>query len=352
MPTAFPPRGSFDGVTGGGSASGGGGGGNGGWGDGSTAAATVPAAAAAASITAGGGCTRRNVLRAAVVVAGGAVGMATADRGAAGGPPPAATAATATTTAAGEAAAPLVPVAADYDAYAADYDALDGPSALSRAFGLDDARRSLVARARGDVLELAVGTGLNLPLYGPPPGASAMSVGGGGGGSGVGSDGDSGSGSGGEGGGSGRRPLVTSITGVDLSTGMLAVAARRASTTAIPVSLLAADATRTLPFPDASFDTILDTYSLCTFGAPAEALAEAARLLRPGGAVLLLEHVRSGWGLLGAYQDATAGAVAATSKGCMWNQDVQGAAATAGFRVVAETRYAGGTVAALELRLP
>lgn len=329
------------------------------WGDGAAAtAATAPPAAAIP--TAGGGWTRRRVLRAAAVAAGGVVGVAAAAgaaTAAAGGTPPAAVAEappTAGTAAGAEASAAVAspPTAAAYDAYAATYDALDGRSALSRAFGLDDARRSLVARARGDVLELAVGTGLNLPLYGPPssPGADTTGVAAPGDG---GDDGDGGGGGGGIGGG-GRRPPVTSITGVDVSTGMLAVAARRAATSPIPVSLIAADATRRLPFPAAAFDTILDTYSLCTFGAPAAALAEAARLLRPGGVVLLLEHVRSrsAWGAVGAYQDATAAAVAAASKGCVWNQDVGAAAVAAGFRVVADTRYAGGTVAALELRLP
>ncbi|GAB0490776.1 hypothetical protein MMPV_002014 [Pyropia vietnamensis] len=310
-------------------------------GDRRAAAGTV---SAATSTTCEHAWTRRRVLRTAAVAACGAVGVAAAAGGAACVHSPAvlAAAATASTATGGEAGPPPLPATADYDAYAATYDALDGPSALSRAFGLDDARRSLVARAHGDVLELAIGTGLNLPLYGPPPGAGTTGVG----------DMDGGGGSDDGGTGAGHRLPVTSITGVDVSTGMLAIAARRAAATPIPVSLRAADATRMLPFPDASFDTVLDTYSLCTFGAPAGALAEAARLLRPGGVVLLLEHVRSRWPPVGVYQDLTAGAVAAASKGCMWNQDVRGAATAAGFRIVTDTRYAGGTVAALELRLP
>lgn len=235
------------------------------------------------------------MLRVAALAAGGAVRVAAAGgdaAAAAGGPPPAAAAAapsTVATAAGGEAvsdAAPLPPAAA-YGAYVATYDALEGQSALSRAVGLDDARRAPVARARRHVLELAVGTGRDLFLYGPPLAAAGATgaAGPGGGGDGVG-----GGGGGGGVGGGGRRPPVTSITGVDVSTGMLAVAARRAAAAPILVSLIAADVTPWLPFPAAAIDTILDTYSLCTFGAPAAALAEAAWLLRPCGAVLLLER--------------------------------------------------------------
>jgi ubiquinone/menaquinone biosynthesis C-methylase UbiE len=145
------------------------------------------------------------------------------------------------------------------------------------------------------VLEVAVGTGLNLPLY--------------------------------------RWPAVTSLTGVDLSPGMLQQAARRVASDAVPgtrlvganggggggssarggrggvpVRLVQGDAAR-LPFPAATFDCVVDTFSLCVFEAPAAALAELARVLRPGGRLLLLEHTRSDNALLGVYQVCGFGAL-------------------------------------------
>jgi len=182
----------------------------------------------------------------------------------------------------------------DYNRYSAGYDDLDGGAAAD-ALGFADLRRALLALARGDVLETAIGTGLNLPQY--PRGGE-----------------------------------VGALTGLDVSEGMLGQAERKAPGAPFPVTLVRGDVAA-MPFPDAAFDTVVDTFSLCVFPDPAAAVREMARVLRPGGSLLLLEHTRSALPLLGAYQDATAGPVAATGKGCVWNQDVRALVAAAGLEV-------------------
>ena len=136
---------------------------------------------------------------------------------------------------------------------------------------------------------------------------------------------------------------------MDISGGMLAGAASRAEALRLcegprRLSLLQADAT-SLPFASASFDCVVDTFSLCVLDAAAgAALAEAARMLRPGGSVLLLEHSRSELPPLAAYQDATADAVAAGGKGCRWNQRVLELVAASGLRVISSQPALGGVL--------
>lgn len=119
-------------------------------------------------------------------------------------------------------------------------------------FLLGDARQWACARAQGDVLELAIGTGLNLPLY---------------------------------------RPGVR-LTGIELSPAMLTLAKQRAAEIDREVDLRLGDA-EALEFGDASFDTVICTYALCTIPDDRKAVSEAHRVLRPGGKLVLAEHVRS-----------------------------------------------------------
>lgn len=116
-------------------------------------------------------------------------------------------------------------------------------------------------RARGRVLEVAVGTGRNLAHYIP----------------------------------------AATVTGVDLSPAMLALAGRHAAELGRPVDLREGDAAR-LPFADDSFDTVVCALSLCSIPNPARAIAEMHRVLVPGGRLLLLDHVGSTWPPLYAAQ--------------------------------------------------
>lgn len=204
-----------------------------------------------------------------------------------------------------------------YDRSAAEYDALDG-GPLASALDFPALRSQLLAMARGGVLELAVGTGLNLPHY------------------------------------SWHTHQVTSLTAVDISDGMLDQARQRAAAMGLPAGLVtfqqgdAAD----LPFPPGSYDSIVDTFSLCTFDQPAAALKSAARLLRPQGRLLLLEHARSRHPLVGAYQDLTATTIARTGgRGCVWNQQVPEMVEAAGFEILSQEEHLGGLLVSLEARL-
>jgi len=115
-------------------------------------------------------------------------------------------------------------------------------------------REWIGARVEGRVLEVAIGTGRNLEHY----------------------------------------PPEVTVTGVELSPAMLAIARQHATDLGREVDLHEGDA-QTLPFQADSFDTVVSTLSLCTIPDPASAIAEMKRVLRPGGRLLLLDHVGSTW---------------------------------------------------------
>ena len=115
---------------------------------------------------------------------------------------------------------------------------------------LADSRPWVCAQATGHTLDVAIGTGLNLPFY----------------------------------------PAEVELTGTDLSPGMLGIAQTRARQLGRTVDLREADA-QALPFPDACFDTVVCTFSLCAIPDERRAVSEMTRVLRPGGLLLLADHI-------------------------------------------------------------
>lgn len=109
-----------------------------------------------------------------------------------------------------------------------------------------DGRSWACSQAAGDVLEVAIGTGLNLPHY----------------------------------------PRGITLTGIDLSPAMLAIACDRARALGVDADLREASADA-LPFPDASFDTVVCTVSLCNIPDDRGAIAEMYRVLRVGGSAVI-----------------------------------------------------------------
>lgn len=134
----------------------------------------------------------------------------------------------------------------------------------------DPVRARLIGQARGRVLEIGVGTGANLHMYDPA--------------------------------------VTTELVGVDFSPGMLAKA--RSKPCPVPLTLLEMDAQR-LEFADASFDTVLATCVFCTVPDPVQGLREARRVCKPGGRVLLLEHMRVDRPIIGPLMDLVDPLVAA-----------------------------------------
>ena len=117
-----------------------------------------------------------------------------------------------------------------------------------RLFG--DTRTWICRQASGQVLEVAIGTGLNLDFY----------------------------------------PADIRLTGVDFSPAMLEIARDRADKLGRTIELAEGDA-HALAFPDNSFDTVVCTFGLCAIPDDRQAVAEMRRVLRPGGRLLLADHV-------------------------------------------------------------
>jgi ubiquinone/menaquinone biosynthesis C-methylase UbiE len=107
------------------------------------------------------------------------------------------------------------------------------------------------------------------------------------------------------------------------------------------VVLVEGDAGR-LPFADASFDTVVGTFVLCSVGDVRGSLAEARRVLRPGGTIRLLEHASSRHRLVRRLQERSAAVWARASGGCRLDHDVLGAVRAAGLTVIEQRSHAGG----------
>ena len=182
-----------------------------------------------------------------------------------------------------------------------------GDSAWARAFallydpfvwvaeraGLRAHRMQLLSRARGRTLEIGSGTGLNLPYY--PDDLDELVL-------------------------------------AEPDAAMRARLEKRLSRSGRLTRLTDAPAEQ-LPFPDGSVDTVVSTLVLCTVDAPDAALREIARVLRPDGQVLFLEHVRSESPTLAGWQDRLARPWRSFARGCRCNRATAELIVTCGLKL-------------------
>jgi SAM-dependent methyltransferase len=166
------------------------------------------------------------------------------------------------------------------------------------AAGLAAHRARLLKEARGRVLEIGAGTGANLRFY---P-----------------SD-------------------VETITCAEPEAAMATRLERRVREQSRPVTIVHAPVER-LPFGDAEFDTVVSTLVLCTVSDQRRALREVWRVLKPGGRLLFLEHVRSDQPRLAAWQDRLNGLNRLVAGGCNCNRATLDAIRSARFTLTTLTR--------------
>ena len=166
-------------------------------------------------------------------------------------------------------------------------------------------RQKTVPRAKGVVVELGMGSGLNLPFYDPAH--------------------------------------VTSVTGIDPSFKLTERAACRMEDLLFPVETVTGSAEE-LPVDDNSTDTVLSTFTLCTIPDLARALDEARRVLKPGGCLVFCEHGLSEDTSIAKWQNRLNPLWRPIAGGCHLNRDIPKFIEAAGFEIEElQTRYMEGT---------
>ena len=168
---------------------------------------------------------------------------------------------------------------------------------------LDDYRQHAIEMARGLVLEVGVGSGLNLRFY---------------------------------------SRAVDRVCGIDLSPELLRLAHERTADAVVPVSLIRASAEH-LPFAVAVFDTIVMTWTLCSIASPSAALMEMRRVLKPGGDLLFVEHGLSPEIRIARWQHWLTPCWKRIGGGCHLDRKMDDLIRAAGFQIDAiETGYMKG----------
>ncbi len=176
------------------------------------------------------------------------------------------------------------------------YDRLILPRLLACAMrnqALVPLRQRLGAAASGRVLEIGIGSALNLPFYGPG---------------------------------------VSEVVGIDPSPALVAMARDRQPGLAFAFQVVEG-AGESLPLDDNSFDTVLTTWSLCSVGDPIQVLREARRVLRPNGQLLFAEHGQAPDAGVRWWQDRLTPTWKRIAGGCHLNRCIDGLIAAAGFRL-------------------
>jgi ubiquinone/menaquinone biosynthesis C-methylase UbiE len=164
-------------------------------------------------------------------------------------------------------------------------------------------RERVIAGAEGRVLEIGIGSGLNLPFYGARAGE---------------------------------------ILGLEPAPRLLAMAERAASRTSLPVEFIEGSA-ESIPLENHSIDTVVTTWTLCTVPAVAQALGEMRRVLKPGGKLLFVEHGLAPDSSVRKWQDWLNPAWKRIGGGCHLNRPIRSLIEGAGFNITdLETGYMKG----------
>jgi ubiquinone/menaquinone biosynthesis C-methylase UbiE len=162
----------------------------------------------------------------------------------------------------------------------------------------------VVPQAQGRVLEVGIGTGLNMRHY--------------------------------------DKCRVTHVTGLDPALQLHPLAQERIAYVGLSVDLIGLSAER-IPLPDASFDTVLITYTLCTIPDAVAALIEMRRVLAPTGKLLFCEHGRAPEASVQRWQDRLQPVWGALAGGCHLGRDIPALLTAAGFTLInPKTRYLPG----------
>src|SRR5260221_8906169 len=176
---------------------------------------------------------------------------------------------------------------------------------------MEPLRKEIIGQAQGLVLEIGAGNGLNFAFYDPAQ--------------------------------------VERVEAIEPDTAMLRYARERAAEAPVPVTLTQAPV-ESLPFADATFDCAVATLVFCSATDPAGGLREIRRVLKPGGKLLLMEHVRSQGAITGRIQDTLVPFTTRLAGNCHWNRNTEHMVADAGFQIEYRRDLGGRMVPIVMLR--